>query len=262
MSGPRRRPPSPSPGFSLPAFERSAPPPPPALVAARIEAAFERRRRRRRPLRPGRLGRPCRGRPAAPRDLPRIEPADPDARRGRPAAARRPPPRRRVPGHGRLAAARVEPEGLARRPVRDALRDLRPDARRRRDRLGARRRAEPAPTAEPRPIARHYRCTVCRDQRGGARAAPGAARRRRPRPDPRRRRGRGGPRPPCAARFPAVDGAEALVDELLALHTPRQLVGLAAILDRIESDLRAAPVLAALRLAFLHTILPASRLDD
>ena len=61
-------------------------------------------------------------------------------------------------------------------------------------------------------------------------------------------------------RFAPVDGAESLVDELLALHTPRQLVGLSAILDRIESDLRAAPVLAALRLAFLHTILPASRL--
>ena len=61
-------------------------------------------------------------------------------------------------------------------------------------------------------------------------------------------------------RFPAVHGAEDLIDELLALHTPRQLVGLAAIIDRIESDLRAAPVLAALRLAFLHTILAASRL--
>ena len=40
----------------------------------------------------------------------------------------------------------------------------------------------------------------------------------------------------------------------------RQLVGLGAILERIEGDLRAAPVLAALRLAFLHAILPASRL--
>ena len=117
-----------------------------------------------------------------------------------------------------------------------------------------------ADAAEPRPIARHYRCTVCRDQRGGSRAAPGAARRRRPRPARRRRRRRGGPRGACAAGSPAVDGAETLVDELLALHTPRQLVGLAAILDRIESDLRAAPVLAALRLAFLHSILPASRL--
>ena len=35
-----------------------------------------------------------------------------------------------------------------------------------------------------------------------------------------------------------------------------------AILERIESDLRAAPVMAALRLALLHAILPASRLGD
>ena len=62
------------------------------------------------------------------------------------------------------------------------------------------------------------------------------------------------------ARFPDVAGAPDLPDELLALHTPRQLVGLGAILERIEGDLRAAPVLAALRLALLHAILPSSRL--
>jgi len=37
-------------------------------------------------------------------------------------------------------------------------------------------------------------------------------------------------------------------------------VCLAAIIERIETDLRAAPVLAALRLAFLHSVLPSSRL--
>ena len=62
-------------------------------------------------------------------------------------------------------------------------------------------------------------------------------------------------------RFPVVDGGAGLVDSLLDLHTPRQLVGLEAILDRIEGDLRAAPVEAALRLAFLHALLPASRLN-
>jgi len=62
-------------------------------------------------------------------------------------------------------------------------------------------------------------------------------------------------------RFPVVDGGADLVDGLLDLHTPRQLVGLEAILDRIEGDLRAAPVEAALRLAFLHALLPASRLN-
>jgi hypothetical protein len=110
-----------------------------------------------------------------------------------------------------------------------------------------------------RPISRHYRCTVCRDQRGGsehrqapldpddlarAMADPGAA----------------GMRAMLRARFPDVAGAPDLPDELLDLHTPRQLVALGAILERIESDLRAAPVLAALRLALLHAVLPSSRL--
>jgi hypothetical protein len=62
-------------------------------------------------------------------------------------------------------------------------------------------------------------------------------------------------------RFPVVEGGRDLVDGLLDLHTPRQLVGLAAILERIEGDLRAAPVEAALRLGFLHALLPASRLN-
>jgi hypothetical protein len=62
-------------------------------------------------------------------------------------------------------------------------------------------------------------------------------------------------------RFPVVEGSAGLVDSLLGLHTPRQLAGLEAILDRIEGDLRAAPVEAALRLAFLHALLPASRLN-
>jgi hypothetical protein len=119
---------------------------------------------------------------------------------------------------------------------------------------------EDGPSAsEARPVSRHYRCTVCRDQRGGsehrqapldpddlvrAMADPGAV----------------AMRAMVRARFPDVTGAPDLADELLDLHTPRQLVGLGAILERIEGDLRAAPVLAALRLAMLHAILPASRL--
>jgi hypothetical protein len=109
------------------------------------------------------------------------------------------------------------------------------------------------------PIAKRYRCIVCRDQRGGgeqreaelgaddlvlATADVGAAAVRRE----------------LAERFPPIDGAPDLLDELLDLHSPRQLVGLAAIMARVEGDLRAAPVLAALRLAVLHAILPASRL--
>ena len=83
--------------------------------------------------------------------------------------------------------AREQPQGLARRPVRDALRDVRPDARRRRDRLGGRRRRRAAAPRRadlplhglPRPARR----------RG---APPRAARRRGPRPGPGRGRRRGG----------------------------------------------------------------------
>jgi hypothetical protein len=109
------------------------------------------------------------------------------------------------------------------------------------------------------PIAKRYRCTVCRDQRGGGeqREAPLDA-------DDLARAtadvGGAAVRRELAERFPPIDGAPDLVDELLDLHSPRQLVGLSAIVARAEGDLRAAPVLAALRLAILHAILPASRL--
>ena len=109
------------------------------------------------------------------------------------------------------------------------------------------------------PIAKRYRCTVCRDQRGGGeqREAPLDA-------DDLARAaadvGGASVRRELAERFPPIESAPDLVDELLGLHSPRQLVGLAAIVARVEGDLRAAPVLAALRLAILHAILPASRL--
>ncbi len=126
---------------------------------------------------------------------------------------------------------------------------------------------EPAPAdaasrawVGPRPIRRQYRCIVCRDQLGGGehRHAPvedadlakatkldGADEVRRVLRD----------------RFPTLDGDDLLVEQLLDLHSPRQLLGLGAILARIEADLRAAPVEAALRLALLHALLPASRLN-
>jgi hypothetical protein len=110
-----------------------------------------------------------------------------------------------------------------------------------------------------RPVLRHYRCTVCRDQLGGGemrQASLDAEDLRRATADV----GGGAARATIEARFPKVPGAERLVDDMLDLHTPRQLVALAAILERIEGELRAAPLLAALRLALLHTILPSSRL--
>lgn len=118
----------------------------------------------------------------------------------------------------------------------------------------------PATPEEPsRPLERHYRCTVCRDQRGGTEARSGPLD-----PDDERRAaadpGLAEARTWAVDRFPSIDDAPTLVDELLDLHSPRQLVGLVAIMERIEGDLRAAPVLAALRLAVLHALLPASRL--
>src|SRR5262249_6700577 len=106
----------------------------------------------------------------------------------------------------------------------------------------------------------HYRCTLCRDQQGRPehRAVdPSAADRERS----EREAGAGEVRRRLRERFPVPGGGgEALIDAILDLHTDRQLVGLAAILARIEGDLRAAPVESALRLAFLHAVLPASRL--
>jgi hypothetical protein len=110
-----------------------------------------------------------------------------------------------------------------------------------------------------RPVARHYRCTVCRDQLGGSEQRQGPLD-----ADDLRRAladvGADAMRATLLNRFPEIAGAETLPDELLDLHTGRQLVGLGAILERIEGDLRAAPILAALRLALLHAVLPASRL--
>jgi hypothetical protein len=116
-------------------------------------------------------------------------------------------------------------------------------------------------TLDAQPIARRYRCAVCRDQRGGAELREVAlddADLARATADV----GAAAVHRELAERFPPIDGAPDLVDELLDLHSPRQLVGLAAIVARVEGDLRAAPVLAALRLAVLHAILPASRLTS
>src|SRR6476469_5344555 len=99
----------------------------------------------------------------------------------------------------------------------------------------------------PKPIRRHYRCTVCRDQRGGSEGRQGALD-----PEDEVRAaltvGHEEARSIARDRFPTIEAAPHLVDELLDLHTARQLVSLVAILERIEADLRAAPVLAALRL--------------
>ncbi len=116
----------------------------------------------------------------------------------------------------------------------------------------------------PAPFRKAYRCTACRDQLGGGeqRSAPAdpddvalaqamvggaeAARAREALRD----------------RFPQPDGGGALVDGILDLYTPRSLIALQAIIERIELDLRAAPIEAALRLGLAHALLPASRLHS
>jgi len=63
------------------------------------------------------------------------------------------------------------------------------------------------------------------------------------------------------ARFPAPVAGHALPDELVDLYPPRAQVALAAILERIETELRAPSVQAALRLVVVHMVLALSRLN-
>ena len=120
--------------------------------------------------------------------------------------------------------------------------------------------SEPSRPVPGRLVRKHYRCTICRDQLGGGEQRHAAvddddlARATATEAD-------GPVRRLLHERFPTLDGHDALVDQLLALHSPRQLVGLHAVLVRIDADLRSASVEAALRLSLLHALLPASRLN-
>jgi len=62
-------------------------------------------------------------------------------------------------------------------------------------------------------------------------------------------------------RFPAPTADHALPDELVGLYPPRAQVALAAILERIETELRAPSIQAALRLVVVHMALSVSRLN-
>jgi hypothetical protein len=247
------------PGFALPAFERLAPPPDPSLVAARIDAHTG----------PGdvvvdlagRGGWVARG--AVDRQRRAVSIESSPLTRMLAEVVLRPPDVRHLDAafQGMAASPRGESSlkvslgdlyatrcaTCGRMLVVDALTWT----------TGGAEGAGPAGT----PTSRHYRCVVCRDQRGGAELRDAAL-------DPEditRATATTGYDEALAwahARFPAVDGAPGLVDELLALHTPRQLVSLVAIMERIEGDLRAAPVLAALRLAVLHALLPSTRLTS
>jgi hypothetical protein len=63
------------------------------------------------------------------------------------------------------------------------------------------------------------------------------------------------------ARFPVPVAGHPLPGELLDLYPPRAITAIWSILERIENDLRAPSIQAALRLALLHVLLPASRLN-
>ena len=246
------------PGFSLPAWERLAPPPPPALIAARLEAA------------------------SAPGDIV----LDPFGRGGWIARAAIDRQRRAVSLEGTaldalLAEVVLRPPDL--RHLDAAVQGLAASARRETslkawitNRFASRCATCDRPvildevtwTADgtdddgrptgPRPMRKHYRCPVCRDQLGGGenRQAPldGADLARALDLDD------DGSRPVLRERFPTLEGGDGLADELLDLHTPRQLAALAAILERVEGDLRARAIESALRLALLQAVAPSSRL--
>ncbi|MBP1705744.1 MAG: hypothetical protein H6Q36_1483, partial [Chloroflexi bacterium] len=121
---------------------------------------------------------------------------------------------------------------------------------------------QPRDGGRPRPTQRAFRCPACLDRRGRT-----GERRRAPVEAADEVRALA--REPDAAtarasirdRFPVPPGADpALIEAILDLHTPRQLVSLAAILQHVDGELRASHVTSALRLALLHAVLPASRL--
>ncbi len=120
---------------------------------------------------------------------------------------------------------------------------------------------EPGPGRALRPTRRSFRCPACLDRRGrggelrhGAPEGSDVELAMLADPDPVAR-------DEIARRFPLADEPGGLLDQLLGLHSPRQLAALQAILARVEGELRASQVTSALRLAFLHAILPSSRLN-
>ena len=111
-----------------------------------------------------------------------------------------------------------------------------------------------------RPIGIEYPCPRCQQQLGGEVARHASA----TSGDvvmAQSIRASGPTREAMRGRFPAPRPTHPLVDEIIDLHTPRQLAGLKAILDCIEQDERVAAVTPALRLALLHAVLLASRLN-
>jgi hypothetical protein len=107
---------------------------------------------------------------------------------------------------------------------------------------------------------REYRCATCNDQIGGRDLRHA---------DPEQgdldlsvaAEPRGTVWDALRKRFPVPPPDHPLPDQLLALHTPRQLLGLHAILQGIDGEAAPTPIVSALRVAFLQTVLVASRLN-
>src|SRR5438874_12557162 len=62
-------------------------------------------------------------------------------------------------------------------------------------------------------------------------------------------------------RFPVLDGRSELVDELVALYTPRNLYAIQAIASKIETEFRDPALAGIFRLALAACLLPGSRLN-
>jgi hypothetical protein len=107
------------------------------------------------------------------------------------------------------------------------------------------------------PTRKTYRCGHCREGRGVGRPMPVDDEdvRRAVERDAREARDM------LRGRFAVPEDGHPLPDQLLDLYTPRSLEAIAAILERIESDLRAPALQAGLRLGLVHVLLPGSRLN-
>jgi hypothetical protein len=236
------------PGFTLPAFERLAQPPPPDLVHARLEANSA----------PGDIVADLHGRggwisrAAIDRQRRGFSLETGPLTRLLAEVVLRPPDLRHL--DAAFSALGASPHGES--SLRLSITDLFAT------RCATCGRTLPIDELEwqgSAPARVHYRCQLCRDQQNrrehqAVEPTPADVDRA------TRDVGANEIRVRLHERFPVPDGGDGLVEAILRLHTDRQLVGLAAILARVEGELRAAPIESALRLAFLHAVLPSSRL--
>jgi len=115
--------------------------------------------------------------------------------------------------------------------------------------------------AAPAPARKVFRCAFCRDQSRGQeqRNLPvdrtDVERYSSVEPAPKVRQ-------TLRMRFPIPSVDHPLPEELLDLYTPRTLLALEALIARLETDLRSAPITAALRLALAGMLLPVSKLHS